>query len=158
MPHPGERRRRTSGQHAGHRPDRAVEPDLADVDDVAHDADLDELHRGGDGDEDGEVEAGADLALPRRREVDGDAALAHRHLLDERGGGLDPVGRLLDGRVAEAADREARQAGATCASTSTTNPCTPRSPTDRVRPRPITAHPPQVLEPGPARRAAAGSR
>ena len=109
MPHPREGGRSHERQHPRYRTHGAVEPDLADVDDVAHDADLHEIHGGGDGDEDAEVEAGADLALSRRGQVDGDAALAHRHLLDERGCGLDAVGGLLDGRVAQTADREARQ-------------------------------------------------
>jgi hypothetical protein len=66
VPDADEGGRAHEGQHTGDRAHRPVEADLADVDDITHDADLDELHRRSDGDEDAEVEARPDLALPRR--------------------------------------------------------------------------------------------
>ena len=66
VPHTSQGRRVHEGQDAGHRTDRTVETHLADVDDVAHHRPRQEVHRRRDRDEDAEVEAGADLALPRR--------------------------------------------------------------------------------------------
>ena len=66
--HSGESRGMDRREHAGNPANGAVQADLADVHDVPHHGPRNDPHRRRNGDEDGQVEPGADLPSARRRE------------------------------------------------------------------------------------------
>ena len=112
-PRPPRTPRRGRGQHGRQHPadgtHRAVQPELADVDHSApRRSSRHQAGRRQHGDGDGQVEAAAGLGHRRRRQVDRQPPVGHRHARVGRGR-LDPVGRLLARRIGQAADHELRQ-------------------------------------------------
>ncbi len=107
---PGPGRREDRREHAADRPDPAVEPELADVDDVAHFALREEIGGGEHRDGDGEVERRAGLRQVGRLQVDRQPAQREGQpgVVDR---GPHPVAGLAERGVRQADDGEGRQAG-----------------------------------------------
>ena len=125
---PSAGRRQHGRQHPAHRTHRAVQTELADVDDSAPRRRRHEPAAASDGDGDGQVEAVPTLGIDAGRQVDRDAPLGHRHLRSCAAAALIRSEDCLTAASRQAADHEPGNPWHTCASTSTTSPCSPRSP------------------------------
>ena len=149
---PGPRRRRDRGQHAAHRPDPAVQPELAEQHRVVEHVRRHHLLRGQDRRRDRQVEARAALGQAGRRQVDRDplgrrpvlAAVHHRR--------AHPVARLRQRRVRQPDQAVRRHADAEVGLDLDQVPVDADQRHAAGPGQRHSGHPPHVLDPGRAAR------